>query len=615
MAKIKSDFDGWATKYNILCTDGRTICENAFAHCDGMVVPLVWNHGHGDVNNVLGHALLESRPGEGVYAWCSLNDSESGQAAKIVVEHRDVNSLSIFADSLKQVRTGPNTKSVMHGEIRELSLVLAGANRGARIENFIQHSVSEDDENVSFGEAVIFSGEEFNLNHSAINEEDDEEEDLEHSSKEDNVAEENNSDNKTVEDVIKSMTEEQKNVMYYLVHESIKAAAEGEADDDNDDDDEDSNKTAKHSTENNEGGATMKHNVFDKEERQDNNEVLSHTEMKEIFDDMRRCGSLKESVMAHGITHIDYLFPEATEVNNTPRFVKRDTSWVGKVMGGVHHTPFSKIKSTFADITGDDARAKGYIKGNQKTDEVFTLLKRSTEPTTVYKHQSLDRDDVLDISDFDAVSWLKSEMRLMLDEEIARAFLVGDGRSAASNDKISPLKIRPIWTDDDFYTIKGVIDVDANTTDAQKAKAFIKKIIKSRKNYKGSGSPTLFTTEDMLTECLLLEDTTGRTIYDSIDKLAVACRVKEIVTVPTMDDLTRVVGAKTHTLAGIVVNLCDYFTGADKGGAVNMFDDFDIDYNKQKYLIETRCSGALVVPYSAIAIEFAETTPVEENAG
>ena len=351
----------------------------------------------------------------------------------------------------------------------------------------------------------------------------------------------------------------------------------------------------------------MKHNAFDMETGS-NEEVLTHSEMAEIMDDAKRCGSLADAVLQHGIQQIDYLFPDAKSTETVPGFIQRDQTWVTDVMNAVHKTPFSRIKSVFADITEDEARAKGYIKGHQKADEVFSLLKRITTPTTVYKKQKIDRDDVIDITDFDVVAWLKTEMRMMLDEEIARAILVGDGRSASSNDKINEQNIRPIWTDDDVYTVKSAINVTKATTDDEKAKAFIKAAIKSRKSYKGSGNPVMYMSEDMLTNCLLLEDTNQRVIYDSVDKLATALRVRKIVPVPVMEDLTRVVGSDTHTLAGIYVNLADYCVGADKGGSVNMFDDFDIDYNQQKYLIETRCSGALAKPYSAVAIEFVQPT-------
>lgn len=562
---MKYDFSGWATKNNLKCSDGRTILKDAFKENDGQKVPLVWNHQHDDPDNVLGHALLENRD-EGVYAYCAFNDTESGQQAKKLVEHGDVVSLSIYANKLKQ--QGGN---VIHGAIREVSLVLAGANPGAFIDAVMSHG--EDSE----GDGIISMMEDISLSEGEI-----EEDTVSHAEekKEDKKVAENSKD-MTIEEVINTMTEDQKNAMYYLIGKAI------EGDDENDKG----------------GDENMKHNVFDND-TENKDDVLSHSDMEAIFSDAKRYGSLKDSVLAHGIDQIDYLFPEAESLNRTPEFIKRDTGWVSKVMSGVHHTPFSRIKSMFADITEDDARAKGYIKGKLKKEEVFGLLKRTTTPTTVYKKQKLDRDDVIDITDFDVVAWLKSEMRMMLDEELARAFLVGDGRLSSSDDKINEQNIRPIWKDDDLYTIKSSIEVAADATSDQKAKAFIRAIIKARKNYKGSGEPTLYTTEDMLTDCLLMEDTNGRIIYDSTAKLANMLRVKEIVTVPVMEGLTRTTtDSKTMALMGIVVNLADYNVGADKGGAVNMFDDFDIDYNAQKYLIETRCSGALIKPFSAIAVE------------
>ena len=563
------DFSGWATRNNLLCGDGRTIRKNAFIDCDGKTVPLVWNHNHDETNNVLGHALLENRE-EGVYAYCSFNDTESGRTAKKLVQHGDVKSLSIYANKLKQIGS-----DVVHGTIRELSLVLAGANPGAFIDTVLSHG--ED------GEESIIAGwdENIMLYHSADKEEEKKEEEIV-TDKEKKTEKDDNE--KTVKDVVDSMTEEQRNVLYALVGEAIAAKDEEE----------------------NGGDDEMKHNLFDNDEIEQG-DVLTHADMEMIISDAKRYGSLKESFLAHaenyGITGIDYLFPDAKNLDTPPQFIKRDDSWVSKVMNGTHHTPFSRIKSMFADITEDEARAKGYIKGKLKKEEVFSLLKRTTTPTTIYKKQKLDRDDVIDITDFDVVAWLKSEMRMMLDEEIARAILVGDGRLSSSDDKINETNIRPIWTDEDLYTIKATVTKSSSASDEDNAKAAIKAIIKSRKNYKGSGNPTLFTTEDFVTDCLLIEDTTGRRIYNSVTDLATTLRVKEIVTVEVMEGLTRTVESNTHNLIGIIVNLSDYNVGADKGGAVNMFDDFDIDYNQQKYLIETRCSGALIKPYSAIAIE------------
>lgn len=565
---MKYDFSGWATRNNLKCSDGRVILKDAFKSNDGETVPLVWNHQHNDAFNVLGHALLENRD-SGVYAYCTFNDTESGRNAKLLVEHGDVSALSIYANKLKQ--QGSN---VLHGEIREVSLVLAGANPGAFIDSVISHGELSDEE------AIIYTDEYISLYHS------DDEENNEPKKENTEMAAKKSANEKTVEDVFNELTEEQKTVVYALIGQALEDAGSRKKNDEEDEED---------------GGNNVKHNIFENDN--DNyyqGDVISHAEMTAVINDAKRYGSMKDSALAHGIEDIEYLFPDAHNLNTPPEFIKRDMGWVTKVMNGVHHTPFSRIKSMFADITEDDARAKGYIKGNLKRDEVFSLLKRTTTPTTVYKKQKLDRDDVVDITDFDVVAWLKTEMRMMLDEELARAFLVADGRLASSDDKINEQNIRPIAFDDDLYTIKAEVEVTAATTAEQRARAFIRKVIKTRKDYKGSGEPTLFTTEDMLTDCLLIEDATGRVIYDSVQKLASVLRVKEIVTVPVMENVT---GAKGGELLGIIVNLSDYNVGADKGGAVNMFDDFDIDYNAQKYLIETRCSGALVKPYSAIAIE------------
>ena len=566
------DFSGWATRNNLKCSDGRTIRKDAFKDNNGQKVPLVWNHQHNEPFNILGHALLENRE-EGVYAYCTFNDTEAGQNAKQLVEHGDVSALSIYANQLKQ-----HGGDVIHGSIREVSLVLAGANPGAFIDSIICHGEESEEE------AIIYTGEDISLSH-ADNEEMKEEKPVEDTKKV-----ENKTDNKTVKDVFDTLTEEQKTVVYALIGQALESAG---ATDENDENDEEDN--------------NMKHNVFDQDEMMQGN-ALSHSDMEEIFSDAKRTGSLKEAFLAHnatyGIDQIDTLFPEPKTMNTPPEFIKRDTNWVAGVINGVHHTPFSRIKSMFANITEDEARAKGYIKGNLKKEEVFTLLKRTTTPTTIYKKQKLDRDDIIDITDFDVVAWIKSEMRMMLDEEIARAILVGDGRLTSDDDHINETNIRPIWKDDDLYTIKTKITVDASATDDDKAKAVIKAAVKSRKDYKGSGNPVLYTTEDFLTNCLLLEDTQGYRLYKSEQDVATAMRVSRIVTVPVMENLSRTDSeSKTRNLVGIIVNLNDYNVGADKGGAVNMFDDFDIDYNQQKYLMETRCSGALIKPYSAIALE------------
>ena len=575
---MKYDFSGWATKNNIKCSDGRTILRDAFKHNDGQTVPLVWNHQHNESANVLGHAVLENRE-EGVYAYCTFNDTEAGKNAKLLVEHGDVTALSIYANQLKQ-----NGSNVMHGTIREVSLVLAGANPGAFIDSIIRHGEFCEDE------AVIYTGENLSLEHA----------DQKPSDKDDKAGEDDKGDGKvegnkekTIKDVVDSMSEEQKNVLYALVGQALegKEMAQSAIEENNNIEDG--------------GEQEMKHNVFEGKET-DKKDVLSHDAMETIFKDAKRYGSLKESFLAHadqyGIKDIEWLFPDAKNVNMPPDFIKRDDSYVQKVMRGVHHVPFSRIKSMHADITADQARAKGYIKGKLKKEEVFTLLKRTTSPTTIYKKQKLDRDDVIDITDFDVVAWLKMEMRMMLDEEIARAILVGDGRLSSDDDKINEMCIRPIATDADLYCVKAKVSVASAATEDEIAKAFIRTVIKSRKEYKGSGSPTLFTTEDILTNCLLLEDKNGRIIYDTVEKLATALRVKEIVTVEVMEGAKTKVEEQEKPLMALMVNLVDYYVGADKGGAVNMFDDFDIDYNQQKYLMETRCSGALVKPFSAIAV-------------
>ena len=567
----KYDFSGWATRNDIRCSDGRTIRKGAFAEQDGTTVPLVWNHNHVDADNVLGHAILENRD-QGVYAYCFFNDTKQGNNAKELVNHGDICSLSIFANQLKQ-----NGGDVIHGAIREVSLVLAGANPGAKIENIMAHGDNSEEE------AIIYNdSDEINLAHSEEKEK----------------MEENKE--KTVKDVIDSMTEEQRNVMYALIGEAIEST-KGELDDD----------------QSNEEENKMKHNAFENEDqnKKEENETLSHSEFMEIVSEAKRKGSMKDAFLEHNITEIPYLahsitnvgnlFPESKAVSRVPEVVDRDQTWVGNVMASVKHTPFSRVKSFYANITADEARAKGYVKGAKKVEEVITALKRTTDPQTVYKLQKMDRDDVIDITDFDVVAWLKGEMRGKLDEEIARAILIGDGRSSSSADKVDPLKIRPVYQDDTTYTIKRILTRDAKADDSAFAKAFIKDVVKSRKEYKGSGNPTLYTTEDMLTSMLLIEDTTGRVIYDTIEKLKTALRVRDIVTVPVMENVGRedTPGKKKWNLLGILVNLNDYNVGADKGGSVNMFDDFDINYNKYEYLIETRCSGALVKPYSAITFE------------
>ena len=569
----KYDFSGWATRNDIRCSDGRTIRRGAFAEQDGTTVPLVWNHNHVDADNVLGHAILENRD-QGVYAYCFFNDTKQGNNAKELVTHGDICSLSIFANQLKQ-----NGGDVIHGAIREVSLVLAGANPGAKIENIMAHGDNSEEE------AIIYNdSDEINLAHS-------EEKKKMEEKKE-----------KTVKDVVDGMTEEQKTVMYALIGQAIEQTKK-ELQAGEDQSNEEENK--------------MKHNAFENEDqtKKEETETLSHSEFMEIVSEAKRKGSMKDAFLDHNITEIPYLahsitnvgnlFPESKAVSRVPEVVDRDQTWVGNVMASVKHTPFSRVKSFYANITADEARAKGYVKGAKKVEEVITALKRTTDPQTVYKLQKMDRDDIIDITDFDVVAWLKGEMRGKLDEEIARAILIGDGRSSSDADKVDPLKIRPVYQDDATYTIKRILTRAAGADDSAFAKAFIKDVVKSRKEYKGSGNPTLYTTEDMLTSMLLIEDTTGRVIYDTIEKLKTALRVRDIVTVPVMENVGRedTNAKKKWNLLGVLVNLSDYNVGADKGGSVNMFDDFDINYNKYEYLIETRCSGALVKPYSAITFE------------
>ena len=584
----KFDFSGWATRNDLKCADGRTIRRDAFKDNDKATVPLVWEHQHNAPNNVLGHAMLENRE-EGVYAFGKFNDTLSGRNAKELVGNGDIVALSIYANQLKQ-----NGADVMHGCIREVSLVLAGANPGAYIDNVISHSGESMDE-----EAVIYSGEDIELSHSESEEiEDsliDEVEDVvEHADKNKTSESDPYGPDATVADVIASLDPTQKDVFYAMMGTAlIQGAANAEA----------TATTTTTETKTEGENKDMKHNVFETDAATGQQKVLSHSEQEEILKEAKRLGSFKEAIIAHSVTDVDFLFPDATNMDNQPPFITRDMGWVSVVMNGTHHSPFSRIKSIFADLTEDEARARGYIKGKLKKEEVFTLLKRTTVPTTIYKKQKLDRDDVVDITDFDVVSWMRSEMRMMLDEEIARSILVGDGRLSSSDDKINESNIRPIWTDDDLYTIHQKFEVADGATDDTKTDAFITETVKARKNYKGSGSPVMFMTEEMLTNCRLLKDKNGRFIYNSDTDLASALRVSKIVTVPVMEGLTRVVDTKTYNLLGIVVNLADYNVGADKGGQVNMFDDFDIDYNAQKYLIETRCSGALIRPYSAMVIE------------
>ena len=591
--KHDCDFSGYVTKNDVICIDDRVIRKDAFAHQDGTVVPLVWSHQHGSAGNLIGKVYLENRP-DGVYGYGSFNKNPQANYAKEGLAHGDIDSMSIWANQLKQIG-----HDVIHGTIREVSLVLSGANDGARIDSLYFAHGADDEED----EALMFFYDSIELAHSADGEDKkkekeepekkDEPEQKEPETEEKKPGEESEESGKkkTVQDVVDTMNEEQKLVFYSTLGAALKK-----------DTSEENSKEEK---------SEMKHNVFETAAKDGEEVFLSHDAMDVIFRDARK-GTLKDSVLAHsaeyGIDHIDYLFPDAQTMQNAPEFVKRKDDWVATVMNGVHHTPFSRVKSMYADITADEARAKGYTKGNRKMEEVITLLKRTTEPTTIYKKQKLDRDDILDITDFDVVAWLKTEMRLMLNEEIARAILISDGRSSASEDKIPEDHVRPIWTDDSFYSIKKVLTFTAADDADARAKAIIKEAIKARKDYRGSGNPVLYTTEDWLTEMLLLEDSIGHALYKTEAELATKLRVSKIVTVPVMENQTRTVGAATHNLIGIIVNMNDYNVGADKGGAVNMFDDFDIDFNQQKYLMETRCSGALTKWASAIVLEYKETT-------
>jgi len=552
------DFAGWATRFNIKCSDGRTIKSEAFKHHDGATVPLVWGHKHDDPENVLGHALLEWRVNEGVYSYGSFNNTEEGQRAKELVSHGDITALSIYANKLKH-----NGGDVIHGEIKEVSLVLAGANPGAHIETVLAHGEDEGD-----GAVIYNVSDQLFLEHS------EQQDDEEKNSKEETKVD------KTVQQVFDEFTEEQKNVVYAMIGLALEEGDKNKED------------------------QQVKHNLFNKQE-EDETTILKHEEVLEAIKDAKKVGSLKESFIAHGIENVDQLFPEVQAVNRTPETIARDMNWVQKVMSRVKHSPFSRVKSTAVNLTADEAKAKGYVKGDQKAEQVIVALKRTTSPQTIYINQKMDRDDVIDITDFDVIAFLKSEMRLLLDEEIARAVLIGDGRQASDDHKIKTDNVRPILGDSAVYTVPKFIEPETGETEYVFAKRFIKEVIKSRKDYKGSGNPDLFTTEDMLTSMLLIEDTNGRTIYETIDRLKTALRVSDIVTVPVMENVVRTNDAATldYTCLGILVNLNDYNIGADKGGAVSMFEDFDIDYNKEKYLIETRISGALIKPYSAISFE------------
>ena len=595
------DFCGWVTKNNVLCSDGRTIMKDAFAHQDGMKVPTVFMHDHQTTDGICGYTILENRP-EGVYGYTYCNNTNSGNNIREAVRHGDIDSYSIYANQLKE-----KASKVVHGVIKEVSVVLTGANAGAKIEEVSMAHYDETGENIEY-DAIIVTG--------------DSELEISHSEEGENKMKESN--DKTIGDVLDTLTDEQKEAVSLVIGMAIEDAKGGNDDDDDDDDDED----VEHSDYYDEGEYDMRTNVFDMDSTYSGG-VLTHSDMEQIFADAKKGrGTLKEvyedateSLMhadddeEHGISRSEdrqnyglndpsFLFPEARELNNTPEWIKRPDDWVAVVMNGVHHTPFSRVKTQFADITEDAARAKGYIKGNRKKEEVFTLLKRATTPQTIYKLQKLDRDDIIDITDFDVVAWIKGEMRMMLNEEIARAILIGDGRSTADTDHISEDHVRPIWTDASLFTIRKTIDIS-------KPKNIIDAAVRARKDYRGSGNPIMFTTEDHLTDMLLMEDQIGHKLYKTESELATAMRVSRIVTVPVMENQTK----DGKTLDAIIVNLSDYNVGADKGGAIDLFDDFDIDFNQFKYLIETRCSGALIKPFSAIILEHtaSNSAPSEES--
>ena len=617
MAPKDYDFCGWATKNDLRCSDGRTIRRDAFAHQDGKKVPLVWNHVHDTPESVCGYAILENRD-EGVYTYAFCNDTPSGRQAKLCVAHGDVDSFSIYANHLKQ-----DGFDVKHGDIKEVSLVYSGANPGALIE---QATICHGKE-VYDDELIIYSGEDLEMGNASVYDEE-----LEHEDK----APASSGGDKTVEDVIATMNEEQKAVLEYLVATALESGSAPEEDEEMAQSDEDGEEFNYEEDEENEGEDDMKNNVFEGEVRHSN--VLSHSDIQDIFETAENIGSLKKAYKAkceelfhddddpydwdaaagitratgnstYGINDMSMLVDEPHELNIPPVFIKRDTGWVSKVMSKVHHSPFSRIKTTFADITADEARAKGYIKGDRKEEEVFTLLRRVSEPATIYKKQAFDRDDIVDITSFDAIVWVRKEMDMMIDEEKARAYLIGDGRANSDRTKIKEDKIRPIWSDADLFTIRA--DVAAGADDEERAKNFINAAIRARKNYKGSGSPDLYTTEDMLTDCLLLEDKIGHKLYKTEQELATALRVKEIITVEVMEGFqwTNPATGVTKDALGIIVNLTDYSVGADPKGKTEFFSDFDIDYNKMKMLLEARQSGALTKPFSAIALESTPRNP------
>ena len=659
MPKKHYDFAGWATKNNIRCSDGRTIMHGAFSADNGKRVPLVWNHQHDNVRNVLGHADLEERP-EGVYAYCSFNNTEHGQDAKDCVKHGDIVALSIYANQLKQ-----NGANVIHGAIREVSLVLAGANRGAVIDSVLEHGeLSDDSAEISFvgyGDIEIhhsdlddqdddYEDEEFD-DYQEDDEDEEDDENLQHADNGEAKKEEKEDGGETVADVMNTLTDKQRKAVAIIIEQAIADSkgdktmshADGDAQNDAENNEENDDETVEDvyntlndkqkkvvnfligealKNKDSEGGSEMKHNVFEGSENVQN--TISHAEIHEICRVGKQMGSLKaavdqayeEGVLEHaegdyGINNIDYLFPDAKAMTTEPELIKRDMGWVDDVFNGVHRTPFKRVKSVFADITEDEARAKGYIKGKFKKEEVFTLLKRTTDPQTIYKKQKLDKDDLEDLEDnFNVLPWIKNEMNMMFREEVARAILIGDGRPSSSDDKIQENHIRPIYNDEDLFTVKVPVEVKSGATEDEVARALIKAMVKARKQYKGTGNPTFFTTEDYLTDCLLIENTLGERLYKSEAEVATAMRASKITTVEPMENKTISITAEgrsnTYPLMGVLVNLTDYNVGAKNGGKTDFFEDFDIDFNQQKYLYEARMSGALKKPFSAISFYLVE---------
>lgn len=592
---MKADFGGYVTKANTKCSDGRVICPNAFKDCDGKTVPLIWHHLRDNPDNVLGHVLLENRE-DGVYGHAFFNNTKSAETAKELVRHGDINAMSIYANKL--VQNGPN---VQHGVIKEVSLVTAGANPGALIDNI---SIAHEDGGITElpDAAIIYSSE--TLEHSESYETDweyeEEPEEVEHAEGDQNGGEKAASgSDKTLQQVFDTLNEDQKTLFYAMIGQALEdgAATEEEAE--------------VEQSEKDEGGTDMKKNVFDDTAQKNEKHTLTHEDIETVFKNAKKSGSLRDAVeemaLEHGITNIESLFPDYKSLNNPPAWIGQPEAWVNSVWNGTSKTPFSRIKSAFADITMEEARARGYIKGKKKQEEQFSLLKRTTDPQTVYKKQSLDRDDILDITDFDVVAWLKSEMRMKLQEELSRAILIGDGRLASSDDKIQETHIRSILNDDDFYSLKHKVDMTGLTTSLDKANAIVDAVAYAMIDYKGSGGMTAYMSPQALADLKVARDKEGRRLYSSVSEIASALGVNSIVEVPLMKDQTRKETVdsteSTYKTLAILVNLRDYNVGADRGGQTTMFDDFDIDYNKYKYLIETRCSGALIRPASAIVLE------------